>query len=138
MRSKEILTHHEVKAILAAAEAEAIKNNWGVTIAVVDDGGHLLSLQRLESAAAISVDIAAGKAKAAALARRETKVFEDMINDGRYAFVTASNVKGLLEGGVPIFHNGHCLGAIGVAGVKPFEDVQIAKAGIAALTLNSL
>lgn len=135
MHSKQVLTLDEVKAIIAAAEAEAKRNNWNVTIAVVDDGGHLLSLQRLENTPPISVNIAAAKARTAALARRETKFHEDMINNGRFAFVTAPDVEGLLEGGVPILLEGTCLGAVGVSGVKAAEDAQVAKAGIAALAL---
>lgn len=133
MHSKHVLTLDDVKKIAAAAEAEAKANNWSVTISVVDDGGHLLWLQRLDGAAPISVDIAPAKAKTAALGRRETKVYEDMINNGRYSFVTAPTLEGMLEGGVPIMFNGQCVGAIGVSGVKSSEDVQIAKAGIAAL-----
>ena len=106
-----------------------------MTIAIVDDGGHLLSLQRLDGAAPISSHIAPAKAHTAALGQRETKVYEDIINNGRYAFLTAPEVKGMLEGGVPIMKDGQCLGAVGVSGVKSTEDAQIAKAGIAALGL---
>lgn len=133
MQTKPVLTLDDVKAIAAAAEAEARSNNWPVTIAIVDDGGHLLWLQRLDGAAPISAHIAPAKAHSAAIGRKETKAFEDMINNGRYAFLSAPEVAGLLEGGVPIVVDGHCLGAVGVSGVKSIEDAQIAKAGIAAL-----
>lgn len=133
MQSKQILVLDDVKKIAAAAEAEAKANNWAVTIAIVDDGARLLWLQRLDGAAPISADIAPGKAKTAALGRRETKVYEDMINGGRFSFMTAPVLEAMLEGGVPIMVNGQCLGAVGVSGVKSAEDVQIAKAGIAAL-----
>ena len=133
MQSKQILVLDDVKKIAAAAEAEAKANNWAVTIAIVDDGARLLWLQRLDGAAPISADIAPGKAKTAALGRRETKVYEDMINGGRFSFMTAPVLEAMLEGGVPIMINGQCLGAVGVSGVKSAEDVQIAKAGIAAL-----
>jgi glc operon protein GlcG len=135
MQSKQVLTLDDVKKIAAAAEAEANANNWAVTISIVDDGGHLLWLQRLDGAAPISVNIAPAKAKTAALGRRETKIYEDMINNGRFSFMTAPNLEGMLEGGVPVMVNGQCLGAIGVSGVKSAEDAQIAKAGIAALGL---
>jgi glc operon protein GlcG len=135
MKNKFVLDASDVKAIAAAAEAEALKNNWAVTIAIVDDGGHLLSLQRLDGAAAISSHIAPAKANTAALGRRESKVYEDVINGGRTSFLTVPNVKGLLEGGVPIMKDGQCLGAVGVSGVKSSEDAQIAKAGIAAIGL---
>jgi glc operon protein GlcG len=134
MQSKQMLTHEDVKKIAAAAEAEAKANGWAVTISVVDDGGHLLWLQRLDGVAPISASIAPAKAKTAALGRRETKIYEEMINNGRFAFLTASpELEGMLEGGVPIMVNGQCIGAVGVSGVKSVEDVQIAKAGIAAL-----
>ena len=136
MKNKLELELSDVKKIAAAAEAEALKNQWPVTISVVDDGGHLLWLQRLDGAAAISSHIAPAKARSAALGRKDTKAFEDMINNGRTAFLSAPFVDGLLEGGVAIVVNGHCLGAVGVSGVKASEDAQIAKAGIAALNLN--
>lgn len=135
MQSKQILTLDDVKKIAAAAEAEANANNWAVSISIVDDGGHLLWLQRLDGAAPISANIAPAKARTAALGRRETKIYEDMINNGRFSFITAPNLDGMLEGGVPVMVNGQCVGAVGVSGVKSSEDVQIAKAGIAALGL---
>jgi glc operon protein GlcG len=133
MKNKPILELSDIKMSAAAAEAEAMKNNWAVTIAVVDDGGHLLWLQRLDGAAAISAHIAPAKAHTAALGRRESKFYEEVINGGRSSFLSAPEIKGLLEGGVPILKDGECLGAVGVSGVKSSEDAQIAKAGIAAL-----
>ena len=121
--------------VTSPAEAEALKNNWAVTIAIVDDGGHLLSLQRLDGAPPISSHIAPAKANTAALGRRESKVYEDIINGGRYSFLSAPTVTGMLEGGVPIMKDGQCLGAVGVSGVKSNEDAQIARAGIAAIGL---
>jgi len=133
LKNKSILGDADVSSILAAAKACANKNNWAVTIAVVDDGGHLLGLQRLDGAAPLSAHIAPAKAHTAALGRRETKVYEDIINNGRTAFLTAPLVEGLLEGGVPIVVNGEVIGAVGVSGVKSSEDAEIAVAGIAAL-----
>ena len=135
MQSKQVLTLDDARTIVAAAEAEAKVNNWAVTIAVVDDGGHLLCLQRLDNAAPVSAHIAPAKARTAALGRRETKVYEDMINNGRVSFLSAPELEGMLEGGVPVIVNGQCAGAVGVSGVKSSEDVQIARAGIAALKL---
>ena len=135
MKTKHLLESADVKAIAAAAEAEALKNNWPVTIAIVDDGGHLLALQRMDGAAPISSHIAPAKAHTAALGRRESKIYEDVINGGRMSFLSAPEIKGLLEGGVPILKDGQCLGAVGVSGVKSNEDAQIAKAGIAAIGL---
>jgi glc operon protein GlcG len=135
MKTKHFLESADIKVIAAAAEAEALKNNWAVTIAIVDDGGHLLSLQRLDGAPPISAHIAPSKANTAALGRRESKIYEDVINGGRVSFLSAPDLKGLLEGGVPIMKDGQCIGAVGVSGVKSNEDAQIAKAGIAAIGL---
>lgn len=135
MKTKFELELADVKRIAAAAEAEALKNQWAVTIAIVDDGGHLLWLQRLDEAPAISSHIAPAKAHTAALGRRESKVYEDVINGGRTSFLSAPAVAGMLEGGVPILKDGQCLGAVGVSGVKSSEDAQIARAGIAAIGL---
>ena len=133
MQTKPILTLEDVKKIGAAAEAEALANQWAVVIAIVDDGGHLMWLQRLDGVAPISSHIAPAKARTAALGCRESKVYEDMINNGRISFTTAPLLEGMLEGGVPIIVDGHVVGAVGVSGVKSGEDAQIAKAGIAAL-----
>lgn len=135
MKTKSTLELADLKAIAAAAEAEALKNSWAVTIAIVDDGGHLLWLQRLDGAPAISAHIAPAKANTAALGRRESRVYEEIINGGRYSFLSAPDLKGMLEGGVPILKDGQCLGAVGVSGVKSNEDAQIARAGIAAIGL---
>lgn len=135
MKTRPFLELSDVKAVAAAAEAEALKNNWAVSIAIVDEGGHLLWLQRLDGAPPISAHIAPAKANTAALGRRESKVYEDVINGGRVSFLSAPDLKGLLEGGVPILKDGACLGAVGVSGVKSTEDAQIARAGIAALGL---
>src|SRR5512133_2450379 len=135
MKTKLIFELADVKTIAAAAEAEALQNNWAVSIAIVDDGGHLLWFQRLDGAAPISAHIAPAKAHAAALGRRESKVYEDIVNGGRTSFLSVPDIKGLLEGGVPVMKDGQCLGAVGVSGVKSGEDAQIARAGIAALGL---
>ena len=135
MKTKPVLSLDDVKRIAAAAEAEAVANQWIVTIAIVDDGGHLLWLQRLDGAAPISSHIAPAKANTAAVGRRESKVYEDMINGGRMSFLSAPDLSGLLEGGVPILSGDQVIGAVGVSGVKSTEDAQIARAGIAALGL---
>ncbi len=133
MQTKSVLTLSDVRAIAQAAEAEAQANGWAVTIAIVDDGGHLLWLQRLDGAAPLSAHIGPAKARTAALGRRDSKVYEDMINQGRASFLSAPALEGMLEGGVPIMVDGQCVGAVGVSGVKSSEDAQIARAGIAAL-----
>ncbi len=134
MKSKPVLTLDDVKKIAVAAEAEAVKNNWAVTISIVDDGGHLLWLQRLDGAAPVSAWIGPQKAITAAIGRRESAVYEKMVNEGRMSFLAVTPVTPL-EGGVPIIVDGQVVGAVGVSGVKSSEDVQIAKAGIAALGL---
>jgi len=132
MQTKKVLSADDVKKIAHSAEAEAKKNSWAVTIAIVDDGGHLLWLQRLDGAAPVSAYIGTEKARASAIGRRETKLYEDMINQGRAAFLSAP-LEGMLEGGVPIIVDGQVIGAVGVSGVKSTEDEQTARAAIAAL-----
>jgi uncharacterized protein GlcG (DUF336 family) len=133
MKNKPVLELEDAQRIAQAAQAEALAHGWPVSIAIVDDGGHLLWLQRLDGAAPISAQIASAKARTSALGRRETKVYEDIINQGRTAFLSAPGLDGMLEGGVPVLVEGHCVGAVGVSGVKSPEDAQIARAGIAAL-----
>lgn len=133
LKSKPFLDLDAVKRIAAAAEGEAQHHAWAVSIAIVDDGGHLLWLQRLDGAPPISAHIAPAKARTAALGRRESRVYEEMINQGRMSFLSAPDLHGMLEGGVPILVGGQCVGAVGVSGVKSGEDAQIARAGIAAL-----
>jgi uncharacterized protein GlcG (DUF336 family) len=135
MTSKRVLELADLKRIATAAEAEAFDNKWAVTIAIVDDGGHLLWLQRLDGAPPLTSQIAPAKARTAAIGRRESKVYEEMINKGRVSFLSVPQMDGMLEGGVPIIENGQCLGAVGVSGVKPDQDAQVARAGIAALGL---
>jgi glc operon protein GlcG len=132
MKTRPMLTADDVKKIALACEAEAVKNNWAVTIAICDDGGHLLSLQRLDGAAPVSATIAPRKAITAAIGRRESGVYEKMVNEGRFSFLSVDVITPL-EGGAPILVDGHVIGAVGVSGVKSSEDLQIAKAGIAAL-----
>lgn len=132
MQSKAVLGQHEVARIVTAAREEAQRNQWAVAIAVVDDGGHPLLLERLDGCAPIGAYIALEKARSSALGRRETKGYEDMVNGGRTAFVTAPLLTSL-EGGVPLLVEGQVVGAIGISGVKPDQDAQVAKAGAGAL-----
>jgi glc operon protein GlcG len=136
MKTKTILEYSDVEIIAASAVAEALKNNWAVSIAIVDDGGHLLWFQRMDGAAPISAQIAQGKARCSAIGRRDSKIYEDMINGGRTSFLSASGLDGMLEGGIPILKDGLCLGAVGVSGVKSDQDAQVARQGIAALGLS--
>lgn len=133
MKSTRVMEAADVERVAKASASEAMNNGWAVTIAVVDAGGHLLWLQRLDGAPPISAHIAPAKAQTAALGRRESKVYEDVINQGRVSFLSAPLLQGMLEGGVPIVVEGECIGAVGVSGVKSHEDAQVARAGIAAL-----
>ncbi len=131
MRTKPCLTSADVKKILAACEAEAAKNKWAVSIAVVDDGGFLLGLTRMDGASAITAEVATGKARTSAMTKRPSKFFEDRVKE-RPAF--AGFPAGLLiQGGLPIVHDNECAGAIGVSGVQSHEDEQVAQAGVNAL-----
>ncbi|MFL9871344.1 heme-binding protein [Paraburkholderia megapolitana] len=133
MQTKAVLSILEITNILQAARSEAERNQWAVAIAVVDDGGHPLALLRLDGCAPIGSYIATEKARTSAIGRRESKQYEDMINSGRTAFLSAPLV-GTLEGGVPIVVNGQVVGAVGVSGVKADQDAQIAKAGADSVT----
>ena len=131
MRTKPCLTSVDVKKMMAAALAEAEKNQWIVSIAIVDDGGFMLHLDRMDGAAVTTAEVAVGKARTAALTRRPSKFFEDRVKE-RPAFI--SFPAGLfIQGALPIIHENECVGAMGVSGVQSFEDEQIARAGIAAL-----
>ena len=131
MRTKPCLTSADVKTMMAACMAEAARHNWKVTVAIVDDGGFMLHLDRMDGAAVTTAEVAVGKARTAALTRRPSKDFEDRVKE-RPAFI--SFPAGLfIQGALPIMHQNECVGAIGVSGVQSAEDEQIARAGIAAL-----
>lgn len=132
MLSKSVIGQAEIARVLSAARQEAQARQWSVTIAVVDDGGHPLALERLDGCAPASAYIALEKARTAALGRKETRDYEEMVNGGRTAFVTAPLLTSL-EGGVPLRVKGQVVGAIGVSGVKSEQDAQVAKAGATAL-----
>jgi glc operon protein GlcG len=132
LADKKVLTLDAAKKIAAASEAEARKNNWNVVIAVVDDGGHLIYLQRIDGTQTGSIEVAIGKAKTAAAFKRPTKVFDDLVKT-RPSIVTIGADATLLEGGVPVMVSGQLVGAVGVSGVTSQQDAQIADAGIAAL-----
>lgn len=133
LATKPYLTQADVQKILDAANKHAAANNWAVTIAVCDDGGHVLGLIRRDGCAPVSAYIAQEKARTAAMGKRESRVYEEIINNGRTSFLSAPHISGMLEGGVNIEVNGFTIGAVGVSGVKSTEDAEISKAGIAAI-----
>lgn len=130
---KKALTLAAAKHIATAAEAEATKNNWRVVIAIVDDGGHLVYLERIDETQTGSIDIAIGKAQTAAGLKRSTKLIEDAVAGGRTALLGLRGITPL-QGGLPILVGGKLVGAVGVSGVTSQQDEQVAKAGIDALT----
>ncbi len=130
MLTKPVLVHEDAMQILQAATAEALRQQWPVSIAVCDDGGHLLAFVRLNGANLASARISQAKARTAAMLKRDTALVEDMIRAGRTAFLSAPDLDGMLEGGVAIMVAGQCVGAVGVSGVKAPEDAQVAQAGV--------
>jgi glc operon protein GlcG len=130
--SKKVLTLEVAKKVAAAAEAEAKERGARVVIVVVDDGGHVILLERLDDTQVASVEVGIGKARTAAIFRRPSKVFEDQVKAGR---VAALGLPGAtpLQGGLPLVVDGKVIGAIGVSGETPQEDEDIAMAGVAAL-----
>ena len=130
MKNKVCLTLADVKIIAAGCEKEAMLKKWLVTIAIVDDGGHLLWLQRLDDAPLTSVEIATGKAYTSAMGRRTSKMYEEVVAGGRNAFLSIPGGLTLVEGGEPIIVNGETVGAVGVSGAQSPQDAQVARAGI--------
>lgn len=129
--TKQVLSLDVAKKLAAAAEAEARRNNWNVVIAFVDDGGHLVYLQRMDDAQHGSVDVATRKAQTAIAFKRPTKVFEDAVASGRTGVLSLPALP--LEGGLPLIVNGKMIGAIGVSGVTSQQDGMIAKAAVDSL-----
>ncbi len=132
MKMKFALTLADAKRVAAAAAQEARRNDWNVVIAIVDDAGLLVYLERLDGVQPASCDIAQHKARAAALFRRPTKALEETVAGGRVALLSLPHITPV-EGGVPLLHEGQVVGAIGVSGVQSFEDGIVAKAGADAL-----
>ena len=132
MRTKHCLTSADVHKILTACKAEAAKNKWAVTIAIVDDAGFMLALERMDGAGPMTAVVAEGKAKTAGVTQRSTKFWEDRIKE-RPGFINfPDNLP--IQGGIPLMFQGQCVGAIGVSGVQSHEDEQVANAGAATLS----
>ncbi len=127
MKTKPCLTLDDCKKITAACEAEARRNKWDVVIAILDDGGHLLMLERMDGATPANAEIAVQKGRSAAISRRSTKMWEDRIKDGRVSMLKMPVLP--VQGGIPVMYQGECVGGIGVSGVQSHEDEQIAQAG---------
>ncbi len=131
--SKPYLTLAAARRVAAAAEADATKRGLGVVIAVVDEGGTLIVLERLDAAQVASVDVAIAKARTAAIFRRPSRVFEEQVKNGRVAALALPGASALI-GGLPLEYGGRVIGAVGVSGDAPQVDEDIAAAGVAALT----
>lgn len=131
MKTRAMLTLEDCRRISAAAEAEAAKNNWNVVIAILDDGGHLLHLARMDGATPANAEIAVMKARTAALTRRSSKMWEERVAGGRLSMLRMPVLP--VQGGLPIVVDGVCVGGIGASGVQSHEDEQICQAGIDAL-----
>jgi uncharacterized protein GlcG (DUF336 family) len=131
--TKKSLNLEAAKLIASACEATALKNGWKVVIAIVDDGGHALLLERIDGAQSSSVETALGKAKAAVGFKRPTRILEETVNQGRFAYLSLAGAPVLMQGGLPIEVEGQVLGAVGVSGVKASDDEIVAQAGIDAL-----
>lgn len=129
MKTRPMLTLDDCRKISAAAEAEAKKNSWNVCIAILDDGGHLLHLVRMDGASPANARIAVEKGRTAAESRRSSGMWEERIKAGRTAMLGMPGITPI-QGGLPIMVEGVCLGGVGVSGVQSHEDEQIAKAGI--------
>jgi glc operon protein GlcG len=128
MKTRPMLTLEDCRKISAASQAEAVRNQWIVCIAILDDGGHLLHLERMDGATPANAEIAVQKARTAALTRRTSKAWEERIAAGRLSMLKMPVLP--VQGGVPILVEGVCVGAVGVSGVQSHEDEQIAEAGI--------
>lgn len=128
MKTKFVLTLDDAKRIAAAAEAEALRQGWNVVIAIVDDGGALTYLQRLDGTQAASSEVAQLKARSAVMFKRPTKVQEDIVASGRLGMLSLPHILPL-EGGLPLLYRGEIVGGIGVSGVQSSQDGIVAKAG---------
>jgi uncharacterized protein GlcG (DUF336 family) len=131
--AKKALTLEAAKLMAAAAEAAAERNGWKVVIAVADDGGHALLVHRIDGTQSSSVPTAMGKARSAVAYKRPTRILEEMINKGRFSFLSAGGDPVALQGGLPIEIDGQLVGGIGVSGVKASDDEIVAQAGLDAL-----
>ncbi len=130
MKTKHYLTLSDAEFLLDQAHQYAIQKSFNVSIAVVDETGNLLAMKRMDGAAPMTANLAVEKAKCSAMSRHPSKLFEDIIKGGQMGFLTMETFSGMLEGGEPIMYEGQLVGAMGVSGVKSFEDAEIAQVAI--------
>ena len=130
MKTKHYLTLADAEFLLNTAHAYALENGFNVSIAVMDDTGNLLAMKRMDGAAPMTANLCLEKAKCSAISKRPSKLFEDLIKGGQMGFLTMQTFNGMLEGGEPILYEGQLVGAMGVSGVKSFQDAEIAQVAI--------
>lgn len=127
MKTKHYLALSDAEFLLEKAHQYAIQQQFNVSIAIVDDTGTLLAMKRMDGASPMTANLCVEKAKCSAISRRPSKLFEDIIKNGQMGFLTLDSFSGMLEGGEPILYEGQLVGAVGVSGVKSFEDAAIAQ-----------
>ncbi|WP_111883857.1 GlcG/HbpS family heme-binding protein [Acinetobacter sp. CFCC 11171] len=130
MKTKHYLTLADAEFLLNTAHTYAVENGFNVSIAVMDDTGNLLAMKRMDGASPMTANLCLEKAKCSAISKRPSKLFEDLIKGGQMGFLTMQTFNGMLEGGEPILYEGQLVGAMGVSGVKSFQDAEIAQQAI--------
>lgn len=127
MKTKHYLALSDAEFLLEKAHQYAIQQQFNVSIAIVDETGNLLAMKRMDGASPMTANLCVEKAKCSAISRRPSKLFEDIIKNGQMGFLTLNSFSGMLEGGEPILYEGQLVGAVGVSGVKSFQDAGIAQ-----------
>ena len=130
MKTKHYLTLSDAEFLLEKAHQYAIQQQFNVSIAIVDDTGTLLAMKRMDGASPMTANLAVEKAKCSAVSRRPSGLFENLIKNGQMGFLTMESFSGMLEGGEPILYEGQLVGAVGISGVKSFQDAEIAQFAI--------
>ena len=137
LNKKPYLSLENAQGIISACHAFANQKNYSlVAVAVCDDGGHVIAMERSPDVPPVSANIAINKARTAALGRRDSRIYEEQINKGRQALLSAPDVAGLMTGGVPIVFENICVGAVGVSNLKPDQDEEVAKSGLVYFLAN--
>ena len=130
MKTKHYLALSDAEFLLEKAHQYAIQQQFNVSIAIVDETGNLLAMKRMDGASPMTANLCVEKAKCSAISERPSKLFEDLIKGGQMGFLTMETFNGMLEGGEPILYEGQLVGAMGVSGVKSFQDAEIAQQAI--------